>query len=235
MGNEDLKKLSETPHTDAARKISAMDRYAGEVAFGILAENLERKCAALQQKVETLRRWRECVISALVVSHIYRAEHDSRPEEAINELLSWECATALDPSVSKQARELVARARQEALEEAAKACARIRHNNNLIWRGTTIADPDHEMAKYRSEGADACEYAIRALQQHAGESEYVRVPREPTDEWAEAFCAKVNWRPNGTKNEFVEGRIHTVTFRELAKDYIRAVIDAALEDGETKP
>ena len=120
MGNEDLKKLSETPHTDAARKISAMDRYAGEVAFGILAENLERKCAALHKEVETLRRWRECVISALVVSHIYRAEHDSRPEEAINELLSWECATALDPSVSKQARELVARARQEALEEAAK-------------------------------------------------------------------------------------------------------------------
>ena len=36
--------------------------------------------ATLQQEVETLRRWRECVISALVVSHIYRAEHDSRPE-----------------------------------------------------------------------------------------------------------------------------------------------------------
>jgi hypothetical protein len=62
-----------------------------------------------------------------------------------------------------------AKARQEALEEAAKVCARIRHNNNLIWRGTTIADPDHEMAKYRSDGADACEYAIRALQQHTGE------------------------------------------------------------------
>ena len=155
MGNEDLKKLSETPHTDAARKISAMDRYAGEVAFGILAENLERKCAALHKEVETLRRWRECVISALVVSHIYRAEHDSRPEEAINELLSWECATALDPSVSKQARELVARARQEALGEAAKACKK------LGARDDKSTD--------RLIGYDDCFEAICALQQHTGE------------------------------------------------------------------
>ena len=220
MGRDmtDLKKLSETPHTDAARKISAMDRYAGEVAFDILAQNLERKCAALQKKVEASRRWRECVISALVVSHIYRAEHDSRPEEALNELLSWECAMALDPFVSKQARELVARARQEALEEAAKACARIRHNNNLIWRGTTIADPDHKMAKYRSEGADACEYAIRALQQHTGE-----VPG-----WKTAAVEALRYM-DGWLNREIEGLVHSSAAHARGK-VLEAL--AALEDGE---
>ena len=48
-------------------------------------------------------------------------------------------------------------------------------------------------------------------------------PEEPTDEWAREFCARVNWMPEGTENKFVEGRLHTVTFLELAKGYIRAV------------
>lgn len=70
---------------------------------------------------------------------------------------------------------------------------------------------------------------IAALTAQGGEqtADTVSVPRKPTDEWAERFCKLVNWHPDGTENKFVEGTLHSVTFRDLAKGYIRAVLAAA--------
>ena len=51
-------------------------------------------------------------------------------------------------------------------------------------------------------------------------------PRGVSDAEAERFCALVNWAPDGEEWKAVEGEMRGVTFRELAKGYIRAA-DAA--------
>lgn len=53
--------------------------------------------------------WREAVLDELIVSHIYRAEHDNNPKLAIQDAISWHCKVALDPEVSSDAQALVAR------------------------------------------------------------------------------------------------------------------------------
>lgn len=58
------------------------------------------------------------------------------------------------------------------------------------------------------------------------QSGFVRVPVEPSDAWAERFCYAINWHPDGTEHKVVEGQLHSVTFRELAKGYIRAMLAA---------
>jgi hypothetical protein len=50
--------------------------------------------------------WKEAVIEQLIVSCIYREEHENDPMMAILDLLSWECEIALDPRVSSEAAEL---------------------------------------------------------------------------------------------------------------------------------
>lgn len=54
---------------------------------------------------------------------------------------------------------------------------------------------------------------------------------DPDDAWAERFCAAVNWEPDGTESKIVEGQWHHVTFRELAKGYIKAALTAAPKEG----
>lgn len=53
--------------------------------------------------------WREAVLDELIVSHIYRAEHDNNPKLAIQDAITWNCKVALDPEVSSDAQALVAR------------------------------------------------------------------------------------------------------------------------------
>lgn len=53
--------------------------------------------------------WREAIIDALVVSHIYRAEHEDSPRMALHDLIAWEVTIALDPPVSSGAREMQAK------------------------------------------------------------------------------------------------------------------------------
>ena len=181
---------------ELGRELADTQRRLGECSGGY--ETLSRQLAARQQEVEALRAQvataRDIVnlgVSLMTVDQVgawagvrsfleqptedYSPQHEVLAEnlerkckevETLRNDLEYAKAGILAADGAKKA---LARARQDALEEAAKVCARIRHNNNLIWRGTTIADPDHKMAKYRSEGADACEYAIRALQQHTGE------------------------------------------------------------------
>ncbi|MHB8413894.1 MAG: hypothetical protein ACYDB1_00670 [Acidiferrobacteraceae bacterium] len=56
--------------------------------------------------------WKAAVIDALIVACIYRAEHDADPRLAINELIAWEQEMALDPAISKEARDLIERGRR---------------------------------------------------------------------------------------------------------------------------
>lgn len=51
--------------------------------------------------------WKDAVIDALVVGHIYRAEHESNPLKALSDLLAWETSIALDPAVSPDAKALI--------------------------------------------------------------------------------------------------------------------------------
>jgi len=59
----------------------------------------------VEPKVE-LVAWRDAIIDALVIAHIYRAEHDDDPRKALHDLLAWEVSVALDPLVSADARAL---------------------------------------------------------------------------------------------------------------------------------
>lgn len=68
----------------------------------------EHRIRAIQAAVAEADEWRRVVTDALVVSHIYRKEHDSDPRLALNELLCWERVIALDPKVSEDAAKLVA-------------------------------------------------------------------------------------------------------------------------------
>jgi hypothetical protein len=54
--------------------------------------------------------------------------------------------------------------------------------------------------------------------------------REPSEELADRVCKAFNWEPLGTENKVVEGKWHSVTFRELAKGYIRAMSAALLKE-----
>lgn len=57
--------------------------------------------------------FKKAVIDALVVNHIYRAEHDTNPRLAIIDLIAWEVKIALDPAVSEAARSLIERGTQK--------------------------------------------------------------------------------------------------------------------------
>lgn len=81
------------------------------------------------------------------------------------------------------------------------------------------------------------EYAARdkwnnresCLQSKASEG---AVAVEPDDAWAERYCSAVNWCPDGTENKYIEGVLLSITFRELAKGHIKAVINTAPKASE---
>jgi hypothetical protein len=56
--------------------------------------------------VSNAQEFKDRVVDALVVAHIYRAEHDTDPQKALMDLLAWESKVALDPAVSEPARKL---------------------------------------------------------------------------------------------------------------------------------
>lgn len=89
-------------------------------ALGLSAEEFTSGAADILVQALARHReqdgWRTAVIDALVVSHIYRAEHDNDPRKAINDLLCWESKIALDPAVSKDAASLEAQIRADERE-----------------------------------------------------------------------------------------------------------------------
>lgn len=57
--------------------------------------------------------WKETIINALVVSHIYCKEHETDPGKALHELLNWEIGLALNPQVSSYANDLIELGREQ--------------------------------------------------------------------------------------------------------------------------
>jgi len=57
--------------------------------------------------------WKETIIDALVVSHIYGNEHEDDPKKALNDLLNWEIGLALNPQISSCANDLVELGREQ--------------------------------------------------------------------------------------------------------------------------
>lgn len=51
--------------------------------------------------------WRQVIVDALIVNHIYNAKHDNDPLRALADLLQWEISIALDPAVSSAAQRLI--------------------------------------------------------------------------------------------------------------------------------
>lgn len=71
------------------------------------------KAVAEAMADEAQNPWKRVLMDALVVSHIYRKEHEDNPVVALNDLISWEQVVALDPAVSEDAAALIERGRQE--------------------------------------------------------------------------------------------------------------------------
>lgn len=88
-------------------------------AFG---EETLRKVQAEKQKAiddETKNPWKSALINELVVDHIYTVNHETDPRKALADVISWNCRVVLDPSVSKEARDLQQQAIDAALESVA--------------------------------------------------------------------------------------------------------------------
>jgi hypothetical protein len=73
--------------------------------------------------------WKEAVIAACVVSHLSWDEND--PHKTIANLIAWETQIALDPKVSKEARDLQNHylVAADGLAEALREIAEIDHTN----------------------------------------------------------------------------------------------------------
>ena len=65
--------------------------------------------AGLGAGAEAWEQMRAAVLDALIVGHIYRAEHETNPLMALADLLAWETQIALDPAVSSAAANLIRR------------------------------------------------------------------------------------------------------------------------------
>ena len=75
-------------------------------------------------------QWKQAVLDQTIVAHIYHAEHEDNPRQAIQDIINWNCSVALDPLVSSDAEALVQRGRDEqdaklraALEQLLAKCA----------------------------------------------------------------------------------------------------------------
>lgn len=58
------------------------------------------------------------IIEYLMSAHIYRDEHYSNPRLALNDLIDYHMAVALDPAVSKPVRELMVKVFESYIDEA---------------------------------------------------------------------------------------------------------------------
>jgi len=56
---------------------------------------------------QSVKSWKDVVMDKLVCCCIDTKEHETNPEKAVNDLLAWEIALALDPLVSGEAAKLL--------------------------------------------------------------------------------------------------------------------------------
>lgn len=58
-------------------------------------------------EIEDLKAWKDNAIEQLVVTHIYREEHQSNPRLALIDLIDYHMSIAIDPQVSEPAQRLM--------------------------------------------------------------------------------------------------------------------------------
>jgi hypothetical protein len=88
----------------------------------VFVETGERAVFAATTRVtppQGANAWRDAVIDRLVIGHMATAAHDSDPILALNDLLNWERAIALDPAVSAEAQALIDRGYADAISTVA--------------------------------------------------------------------------------------------------------------------
>ena len=105
--------------------------------------------------------WKAAIIDELIVDCIYSKEHESDPRRALAEAIAWNVKVALDPSASKEARDMQQAAINAALESVA---------NRIKLEVTTRGyDPDNLTMVYSSSDqveikasmADKCYHIIK--------------------------------------------------------------------------
>lgn len=96
--------------------------------------------------IQFYARWKDSIIEKLIVSHCYKAEHETNPELAINDLISWEVNVALDPAVSEQAQALIDRGAADLAavtreRDEARATSACGHPRSLVLYSAETGDP----------------------------------------------------------------------------------------------
>jgi hypothetical protein len=107
---------------------------------------------ALRAALTTAEHWRQAIENAMICLETLPREGET-PEEALNRLICMEQAIALEPSVSTEARALVAKGRREGMMEAAGIAS------------DACRDATDESA------ADACGDVADAIRAAAGEAQ----------------------------------------------------------------
>lgn len=79
------------------------------------------KIEALTAERDQARAWRDAVDDALVTSWIGTADSFPDPRTALDKLIEWSMAVAVDPAVSKPASDLVDQARAKAIADVVNA------------------------------------------------------------------------------------------------------------------
>jgi hypothetical protein len=86
--------------------------------------------------------------------------------------------------------------------------------------------------EYEEEVTDKLEKLVELQRQRERQAVAVpdgwqAIPTDISDEFAERLCERLNWHPDGTSHRRLEGVAIEVTFRDMAKGYIRAMLSAA--------
>jgi hypothetical protein len=103
-------------------------------------------------------RWRGAINDALT-NWLSPIEDHETPTDALQRLIRLEVMAALDPKVSQSAADLVAKARRDALEEAAQVAMGFEGNDHLWSQHRWPLDDAWESA---SQAADIIAAALRA-------------------------------------------------------------------------
>lgn len=118
MTIDDVMSLADK-YADAAVELAPKKRAGDRIGRD------ELRAAILALLAESDGPWKRVVIEKLIVSHCYKNAHEDDPEAAVNDLISWEVAVALDPCVSSDAVKL--------LDAEAEACHAIVSEEDLRW------------------------------------------------------------------------------------------------------
>jgi len=113
------------------------------LAYGeACARAKEAEITRLRAEVEALRTWRAAIDEALALSHLNPTSDTEPANVALNRLLAWHQAVALDPAVSAGAQALIERGRGEALRAGADNDCPACEGSGIVRLTTSHLGPD---------------------------------------------------------------------------------------------